>query len=1016
MDNLLISKKSKRKKHGGSLTLVVAIGLGIVLVVLFLAIVYSQQFAHQKEAQTAIDSATITVAKELARVTIADPNLGQVAVCDQFQNGGPQQSPIYGINTLVGRARLDAVIARQLNNQDMMLLVNRDAQHVTQAALSLRGALNQLQANDFRFTSQGQNIDLKQLAVNAYNSNPTRAQNSPNITRQNVEIQLGYVANTSAGLTDIPIPAPANMSLGADSESFSGSVDNKRFYRAGVSAQVPGVAGNYVFNAIGRQPKLVDRTAFTTTAPNPSLIPSVVRVTIHTSISSFDPTKQNGAVSVTANGATGGKIEVACATAGGNRVPTTAGIFRLEFPQGIPNDVQQGNYFRSIIALMNAPDNAWTGNANFFTAAGGPFPGGGQIQPANYPPSLTPGENSALNPRRAATPSEVVSYYVYDWLRNDCLRPNVQSVLNALGAPLRTAPSQIADAQKSIFTSAGELVIQKAYAQAANPQCNNIWGGIFALIPNSTLAMQAGSTDQRSLNNFSAATRNIYVDQSYIFRMQGSAPQQLAFAPGQTICIGLNEETGCPQTTDGQPIAEALDLREDMNATQNTALASYDAGANVQDDAYAALTPLLNRRNQLIAEINAINAQIFLIDNGPVPGVPGGLRSLTANDRRRPALVAARNQQLALRAPKDAENANVLEPAINEQNRRIARAAAVMNNCVEFVASVSGIPPYTAPAGFPGLWNNMKAVSALGLDRVVPADAASTARPRQYLLARTISFWPLETPATEAQIVGTGANSPTGQLPQALGDKNWLGNPRIFTGNRENIDANGDGVRESVETAPGRVAMINCPPNVRPSTQTRNIELITVGGADENGGQIQFTVSNVAPVNDNGRGPTIPGGVYNAALATNLRANVYGSAEAQTGVSALLRGNSQAQALNVYSVRSQCDRDPANGRFSVMWSMMAQNNVANLSSPDVDVRNEDTDGNRLDCGRAAQTGNAEERICDNEAVRIQFTSPLPYVPALPPSPPPAPPRNPVNIPPIPGTPPPPPPAPPPHSH
>ncbi|MBY0550768.1 MAG: Tad domain-containing protein [Candidatus Obscuribacterales bacterium] len=1020
MDNLLISKKSKRKKRGGSLTLVVAIGLGIVIVVLFLAVIYSQQFTHQKEAQTAIDSAAISVAKELSRISVQQTaskqalGVGEVAVCDQFRANGLQQSPVYGINTLIGRARLDAVIAAQLQNEDMKLLANRDQQQVMQAAQALRDRFKAIEAADYVISSPTP-IDLKKIAMDAYNNNPTRAQNSPNISRSDVKITFGYIGNEASGVTDIPIPSPANMSLGADSDNNSGLIDQQRFYRAGVNVPVPNFPGSYIFNAISRQPKLVDRTAFTKDAPNNFMVPTVVRVEIDQTIDRTSPSK--GDLSAR-------KTEVATATAGGERTPVTAGIFRLEFPQGLPADQTQGNHFENLLAIMNAGKGAWTGDGNFFTSNDGPFPGttkGGapsSISPATYPSDVSAGDDAALNPRGAANPSQLVSYYVYDWLRNDCLRPNIDSVIKALKAPLRTAPTQTADAQKTIFNEAGEFLVQKAFAQnrpGTADECKRIWGGIFALIPDSTKAMAKGSGDGRSLNNFDASP-GTYVDQAYVFRMQGSTPQQLAFAPGQTLAIGLDELTGCPTTVDGNPIAEMLDFREDVNNTNGVAQNAYDAGKTVNDEASA-------RVKVLIRELDAILAREEVFDVGPTLQVPHGvatatgLSGLLATDPRRAILLANRkaivdNEE----TPKRAQ--------IAEQNRLIARSGAVMNNAVEMIASVSGVSPYTGDTK--GLINSFRAITSIGLDRVVPADPKSTAQPRQYKLAKAIDYWPpirptvAEIPTLQAEIRGQGPSG-TGQLPIALGDKNWLGDPRLFTGDRRAVDVNG-GTAEQVEIEPGKVAQILCPPSVRPSSQTRNIELVTVGDASLPRGQavagaIQFTVSGSLMINENKNAPTFTSFDFAAADAgtyKNAAASLKGF-ENSTGVNALLEGNSLYQALNVYRIKTNCDRDPDNGRFDVLWSVMAQNNSADTSNIAVDLRNNATPGNRLDCGRAVPNGD-QQPVCDNEAVRIQFTSPLPHVPALKVLKPPPPPQNPANVPPINPVPPPPPPPPPPRSH
>jgi len=1011
-------KKASRKNKGSSLALVTAIGLGIILVILFWAVIYSQQFTQQKEAQTAVDSAALAVAKEISLVSITDPGLGIVGVTDQFRAGGPAQGPIYGINTLVGRARLDAVIANNLNNEDMELLANRDTAQVMAAATTLRGALAIPTTGILRYTSPNGVVtrNLKQIAAAAYNSNPTRAANSPNVAINDVTVETGYVNNNAAGLTDIPIPMPNDLSLGANTDQFSGQVGGQRFYRAGVSAPVPGIGGQYVFSAISRQQRLVDRTAFVAAAPHANLVPTVVRVTIRQQVSRSNPST---GVNLDTGTAANRKVEVAAATAGGERVPTTAGLFRLEFPQGIPQDQDSGNRFNSILSIMNAGAAAWNGNASFFTAKDGPFPGSGYMAPARFPAGV-----SVADSRDTANPSQVTAYYVYDWLRNDCLRPNVRSVITAMNAPLRTQTTTTADASKAIFDQAGGIFIQKAYAATAAEQCNRIWGGLFALIPDSTKAMKKDSGDGRSLANFDknkAESRNTFLDQFYIASMQASTPQQLAFAPGQTIAIGINSETGCATTVNGEPISEALDLREDIAETNNISSDSYDAGDDVQIAAYKAIVPLQAAQNEQLDIVAAIDAVVATMDYGPFTfnngaSSPQGLSGLGSTN----GYAGAKTQRDTKQATRNAPIAVIaaIQTQINAENRKINRAAIVMNNAIQIIAAVSGIPPYKAP-GIPGLINNLKAISSLGIDRVIPTDSKSVAKPRQYLLADSIDYFPPTVAATVSGIQGFASSIAAGQYrkPGAaasalLGNNNWLSNPRVFSGSTKafgSIVSAGTAAGTAVEIQPGLVKQINCPPSVQPSSQTRNFEFLSVGDASLGGqGAIRLEVSALAPTNGNGA-PLMYDQSKNALGGGAYKNEGGNSLENATGTSALLEGQSRVQGLNILSVKSKCDRDADNGRYDVLWSVIGLCNCDNFSRPAVDLRNEATPGNKLDCGRASTGGNPQERICDNEAVRLSFQSPLPYTPPLKVVPLPPKPRSPippVQVPPAPSPPPP----------
>lgn len=988
-----------RGRFGGSLILVVAIGLGIMLTVFAAVYIYNQMFTHQREAQTAVDAAALAVSQEISKVTTQDPNLGWIGVCDGYQTGGLQQQPVYGINTLVGRARLDAVISRQLANNDMTLLANRDALQTIVAANSLKTILTAANATGtLTYNRPGAgntpvtvNVNLADIAAQAYNANLIRTANDQShvangqqIQPADVQIELGYVQGDSNGLTDIPIPSPNNMSGGADAANFSSSLAGVRYYKAGVNVPVPGLGNQYVFSCVTSQPHLVDRIAFTNTAPAPMMAPTVVRVRINQPVKLNNP--KGGELA-------GNKVEVACAHAGGQRVPVTAGILRFEAPQGLPEDQTSGNHFVSIRSIMDAGAAAWSGEGRFFTANGGAFPGSGTITPASYPPSIpsaasVPAGSPAVNGTTSANPSQLMAYYVYDWLRNDCLRPNVQAVVNALSFNLRTAAVgsvqvastgftrkdvQIADASRPLFGNLdlAELLMPKAIAQANIPECNNIWGGLFELIPNSTQAMSPGQ-DPRSLMNFNEEP-DAYVDQAYVFRMQASTPQQLAFAGRNVMATGLDLNTGCPTTAGGsasnppQPVYILLDLREDIANAQNNALSNYDVARLVFDATTITLNNYEDQLSALTAELSAITAQMAALP----PGDTAGYNALTVQY----------NAKLA--------QFNSVKALFDEEQRKYTRASNVMYNAINIINSANAIV------------DNMLAISSLGVNRTMPASVLSTARPRSYSLAGgAIIFAPTETIVTQAQIEGTVSTIATGQVSAAPGTKNWLSTVSVVAGN------------------PGGVTSPTCVMSTIPSSQTRNYEFVTLGdaagGQDQaNNGILEVTTSNSVPTND-GLGHTYDssnsssGGGGNGSYVA--QANNFDNI---TGVSALLEGESQYQALNVYRPGNTCDRDPANPRFRVDWSIMAQNNVTNFSDPTVDVRNEETPGNKLDCVNTPVVPNPNERACRHEAVRIQITSPLLEVPPLVMVTPPPPP---VPAPPVPSVPPPSPPPPPRRSH
>jgi hypothetical protein len=251
----------RNRFRGSTLALTVSIVLVVLLIVGFVVFNYLQMANRQKEGQTAADAAAIAVAKEMSRIVVDTPtNIGKVALVDHYGAAGVNAQPIFGINTLTGRARLDALIAKDLGNTTMQFLVRQDLNDIKTAKNSLRQALVAWVNGGTAKDSQGQTVrPATEIAREAYLANQRRSGKGGEL--KDLKITMGVMGG-SGGLTNIPLPEP-NSDLGKleiNGQQFA-EVDGRRYYRANVPLPIANV-DTFQFSEIGDDVKLADRAEF----------------------------------------------------------------------------------------------------------------------------------------------------------------------------------------------------------------------------------------------------------------------------------------------------------------------------------------------------------------------------------------------------------------------------------------------------------------------------------------------------------------------------------------------------------------------------------------------------------------------------------------------------------------------------------------------------------------------------------------------------------------------------------
>jgi hypothetical protein len=963
--------KLNRHQQGGTLALVVSIFAGVVLIVGFVVLNYSQLFTHQKQAQTSIDAAALACAKQLGQVTVTSSRFGKVGLIDNYGTNGLLENPVYGINTLVARTRLDMLIANKLENSTIMYLLRRDYDELTRG----NGIISQLKtvvqgygngtatAND----AAGNPLpSIQQVALDAYRVNQRNAAGRqggivPNITLADFRVEVGYLSG-SQGNSNVPTPITdesgaavtaqdAQVNRGTDTVSISVNGEPRDFYRAymNIPATVGGSTLPFQFSALDAEPRIVDRGAYTANPPAVGglangVAPTVVRVEYRGEMVVAQTANKSQALK-------GKKIEVACANLGGRRVTPTAGIFRLEFPQGLPDSDSAGVNFRTVKGILDEallPDASdgttgpstqvpgghnWRGRGRYFTAQDGPFPG-----PAGQEGSIVP---SDVGGRSQDVPSVSLAFFVYDWLRNDGLRPNINQVVAAFNTNLETinygTTMACSDEKQRMWLE------QPAYAQPAlPPNCRPqdfdsdgpVFGCIFDMVPDSDSAFlpENNPRDPRALNAFSDATRNDFREQANTFRMILSAPQQAAWAGAQSMAYGIDSVTSLPQTC-----SPTNSQNPEANNVYNLPLLRIACG-NTQAVSMATWRVAFTVNGEAVAESirQADLAQPFL-DEAARLKAEGD--ALPISDPRRTELEQQRQAQVAL-----------AQPHLDEQTRQNAisnRCADIITNTREMIRGANFVDA------------NMLALTSRGLTRTTgsPSDL--------YTLGQAALYSEPTHVVTQAECRGTGAIG-TGQNSGGPGSRNWASNSlaKSLGGNTGWVTV--------MRTPEGDPMFMPVYASTFGYTAMKNFRFVTIGDCSQrkNGGKVEIRVLN----------PGAPGNptAYTAAVQT------------------LLEGQRQYQALNVVQDSltgvprpsgtwviktvggdgtSITTSSPTLPNLFVMWSMMGQDNVSNPGVQGADTRDPNSPGNQFDLDGNTNC-DSNTSTCNNEAVRFQITSPL----------------------------------------
>lgn len=373
---------------------------------------------------TAAEAASVAAAKELSRVVINDPYYGYIALTDYppvgkaTKAGDDEPMPVTGINTIIGTARLQWIIANQLENSELKQLAKADIAMARSASKSIFEALKKtvdphsvyiahdMDGNIVKPYDTARQVYLKSL--------PQQQQDS----LKDLTISIGWLKNGST--TNTPVPRPNPLSEVPSNANINGE------YRAFMD--IPAHGESFYFAGISNRPSLVNIDDFM--APDGKRLCSAVKVAI-TVKNSID--------------ATHFVSYAACALPYGAYDVTPPGVLSLGFSDGF------------VPTLKNMNDLLFDQQLNKhqtdLLVASGDYPD-------DKGSTLT--HRDASNTKR--TIAQLFALGLHDWLRTAHCKPRVDSIISTMQRPFKSpADDMKTGAQQTFyeFDREGNIVVTR---------------------------------------------------------------------------------------------------------------------------------------------------------------------------------------------------------------------------------------------------------------------------------------------------------------------------------------------------------------------------------------------------------------------------------------------------------------------------------------------------------------------------------------------------------------------------
>lgn len=393
-----------RNKRGASFVLSIVLMYLIVLPMLLVGHQIGLLLTRRQEAQTLVEGAGLLAANDLSRITINDSHFGYVALSN-FPPIGKQVCapdgaplPVIGINTLLGTVRQNALIAHELQNQDMKLLVEEDKAALDSTIERLNETL-WYSLGEYRKDKKAP-VDINGLAVNPVGDVTSfLIEHMPaNLELVSVRLSPGWLAN--GGTTTVPVTKldPSTLVQNRNAE--------KQNYPAFVDLPVDNLS--FSFAGLGSNSTLVNPYEFRDA--DDEHICSVVRIEC-----TFEVKDTSFPSQITCT---------ACCQPFTKPDSTVNGAMTLRLPGGPAPGLRSWNDFLKRRSFMDR-------QVISYDVIGGDYP-------LNMNARL-----KQSDPQVASGTAQQFAQHLYFWLRSGHLRPRADAVLAMLDEPFVSGNNQV---------------------------------------------------------------------------------------------------------------------------------------------------------------------------------------------------------------------------------------------------------------------------------------------------------------------------------------------------------------------------------------------------------------------------------------------------------------------------------------------------------------------------------------------------------------------------------------------
>ncbi len=348
--------KTTRADRGNMLVFITASTFIIIGGLAFFALGYVRLLGTNNEQRTAIEAAALSAARDISRIVIDTPEYGWISLSDSAPNGAytiaddDYYLPVRGINTIIGSNRVCRIIAEELNDDWLKVIVDKDLDMAKQAQAKLKAELVKSLAPGYvAKDANNQDVEVYKNAEAAYNSNGVRMTGSSSYVAGTLKLSLGSLSTGT--VTNTPTPKPAGKA------QVPAAAKQNGFYLSYTNIPVGG--SDYVFAGIGDSIKLVDAKKWVASAPGlPYQMQTIVKAEADQQMNGHE--------------VQGYKVHaVACAQPANVTDPKPApGAFTFSFPDGLVPEIPNPGAMLTH-ARLNAAGGA---GCSYVYADNGDFP------------------------------------------------------------------------------------------------------------------------------------------------------------------------------------------------------------------------------------------------------------------------------------------------------------------------------------------------------------------------------------------------------------------------------------------------------------------------------------------------------------------------------------------------------------------------------------------------------------------------------------------------------------------